>query len=299
MRPIPLAPPRIESISWGHKFHTTVDVLRLDGVHPIVSGNKWFKLQYYLSEAEAQGKKVLLSFGGAFSNHIVALAATARAAGLSSIGIIRGEEPALLSPTLLDARSEGMDLHFISRTDYRQKLIPANISERYDLQDIYLIPEGGYGPAGARGAATILQTEDTSSYTHILAAVGTGTMLAGLALACGEGQQVIGIPVIKKTDTLGDEIRAILPPHRRESFRLIDGYDLGSYARIAPGLIDFMNGLYAEEGIPTDFVYTGKLFFVVHDLLQNGRLPAGSRVLIVHSGGLQGNRSLTKGTLIF
>ena len=299
MRPIPLAPPRIESLSWGHKFHTTVDTLRLDGVHPVVSGNKWFKLQYYLGEAEAQGKKILLSFGGAFSNHIVALAATARAAGLVSIGIIRGEEPAVFSPTLLDARSEGMDLHFISRTDYLQKLIPASITDRYDPQDIFLIPEGGYGSTGARGAATILKTADTSSYTHILAAVGTGTMLAGLALASGEGQQVIGIPVMKKTETLTDEIRAILPPERRDDFRLIAGYHLGGYAHVTPLLTDFMNELYAEEGIPTDVVYTGKLFYAVRDLLQSGTLPAGSRVLAIHSGGLQGNRSLTKGTLIF
>lgn len=299
MRPIPLAPPRIESLSWGHKFHTTADVLRLDGVHPIVSGNKWFKLQYYLAEAGALGKKILLSFGGAYSNHIVALAAAARVAGLTSIGIIRGEEPAVLSPTLLDARSEGMDLRFISRSDYHQKLIPASLSERYDPKDIYFIPEGGYGRTGARGAATILQLEDTSAYTHILAAVGTGTMLAGLTLACGERQQVIGIPVIKNPGTLVDEIRALLPADRWEKFRLINDHRLGGYARFTPELIDFMNGLYAEEGIPTDFVYTGKLFHAAHDLLQSGALPAGSRVLLIHSGGLQGNRSLTKGTLIF
>lgn len=273
--------------------------MRLDLVHPVVSGNKWFKLQGYLSEAHRQGKKTIVTFGGAFSNHILATAAAARAAGLHSIGIIRGEEPAVLSPTLQDALAEGMELHFMERAAYREKEWPDMIRQKYPPEDLYLIPEGGYGRTGADGAATILQTPGSQDHEHIIAAVGTGTTLAGLALACGNHQTITGIPVLKNAHSLHEEINSLLPIERQEKFRLIEGYHFGGYARHKPELIHFMNELYAADGLPTDFVYTGKLFYAVHDLMSKGSIAEGSRVLVIHSGGLQGNRSLPKGTLIF
>lgn len=293
---IELGESRVQPLSSFYKSHTTVHVLRLDLIHPVISGNKWFKLKYYLQDALRKGAGTLVTFGGAYSNHIVAAAAASQLHGLKSIGIIRGEKPALLSPTLLDAASYGMELEFISREDYRERRLPQHVAAR---QDTYLINEGGYGIMGAEGAATILSEARGENHTHILAATGTGTMLAGLALAAGAGQGVTGIPVLKNFASLGDEINALLPGEKKGSFRLLDGFHFGGYAKHNAELIRFMNRWYETTGIPTDLVYTGKLFFALERLVLQGYFPEESRVLVIHSGGLQGNRSLPKGTLIF
>src|SRR6202165_1931849 len=202
MSSICLEPPRIEQVSVACKFHTTVSVLRLDLVHPVVSGNKWFKLHAYLEAAARERKKTIVTFGGAFSNHILATAAAAREAGFRSIGIIRGEAPATLSPTLQDARREGMELHFVSRSGYRAQQVPQAVWDHHDPADLYLIHEGGYGQPGAAGAGAILQYVPPGAYDHIIAAVGTGTMLAGLVAASAAQQSVTGIPVMKNNFAL-------------------------------------------------------------------------------------------------
>lgn len=286
---------RLESF---YKFHTTADVLRLDQLHPVVSGNKWFKLQHYLQQAGAEGKRIILTYGGAYSNHIVATAAATRERGLQSIGVIRGERPRELSPTLLEAQSYGMQFHFVTREAYRDKALPQELLQSHDLKDLFLIPEGGYGLPGALGAATILSGHETNSYTHILAACGTGTTLAGLIRAARDGQQVIGIPVLRNYYSLEAEIKILLPP-QHTPFTLLHDHHQGGYAKHNPELIRFMNWWYEQTGIPSDFVYTGKLFYAAHLLAEQGYFPQGSRLLLIHSGGLQGNRSLPKGTLIF
>ena len=290
---------RIDSVSSLYNFHTTVDVLRLDLIHPVVSGNKFFKLKEYLSEAEHQNKKVLVTFGGAYSNHIVATAAAAEWQGLKSIGIIRGEKPAALSHTLMQARSYGMDLIFVSREEYRRKSLPDEWLKNYRPEDLYIINEGGYGSRGMEGSRDILKDCNASTYTHILSAAGTGTTLAGLIAASHPGQAVIGISVLKNNFSLEKEINALLPTEKQGRFQLDHAYHFGGYAKHTPQLLQFMNDWYAQTGIPSDFVYTGKLFFAAHDLLQKSYFPEGSRLLIIHSGGLQGNLSLPKGTLIF
>lgn len=292
---IELGESRVQPLSSPYKFYTTLHVLRLDLIHPVISGNKWFKLKIYLEDALRLGMDTLVTYGGAYSNHIVAAAAACRLHGLKSIGIIRGEKPLTLSPTLQDASSYGMELEFISREDYRNRRVPEHIAAR---QNTYLVSEGGYGIKGAEGAASIL-AEAGGNYTHIVAAAGTGTMLAGLVLAAGAGQEVIGIPVLKNLNSLREEIDALLPQEKKGSFRLLDGFHFGGYARHNAELIRFMNSWYELTGVPTDFVYTGKLFFALDQLMQQGYFPEGSRVLVIHSGGLQGNRSLPKGTLIF
>src|SRR5258705_4420356 len=170
-----------------------VSVLRLDKIHPVISGNKWFKLRYYLEEAKALHKKKIVTFGGAWSNHIIATAAACRLNGFEATGIIRGEEAAELSPTLKLAREMGMNLVFISREDYSQKKIP----EEINANDHYFISEGGYGKKGAAGAATILYDVEKESWSHICCAAGTGTMVAGLVQASGEQNKIIGISVLK------------------------------------------------------------------------------------------------------
>lgn len=286
---------RLESF---YKFHTTADVLRLDLLHPVVSGNKWFKLQHYLQQAVEEGKSTILTYGGAYSNHIVATAAATRERNLKSIGVIRGERPRVLSPTLQEALSYGMQLYFISREDYRVKALPQEFGPINENNDLLIIPEGGYGQAGALGAARILSDQETGNYTHIMAACGTGTTLAGLIRAAGEGQEVIGIAVLKNHYSLEEEIRALLPQHHRP-FTLLHDFHQGGYAKHNPELIRFMNWWYEQTGIPSDFVYTGKLFYAAWHLAEKGYFPEGSRLLLIHSGGLQGNRSLPKGTLIF
>jgi 1-aminocyclopropane-1-carboxylate deaminase len=289
---------KVDPVSSFYNFHTSADVLRLDLVHPVISGNKWFKLKEYLRDAKDKGKKAILTFGGPFSNHIVATAAVAQEAGLGSIGLIRGETPAVLSPTLLDARENGMHLQFIERALYRLKTIPPEAYELFSPEEIYVVNEGGYGVPGAKGAATILDAIDASSYTHILAAVGTGTMLAGLTLGSLRGQMVIGIPVLK-APSLQQEIEALLPEEKRKNFLLMHDFHFGGYAKFRKPLIDFMNEWYGRTSIPCDFVYTGKLFFALNHLFEINWWPPESKVLVIHSGGLQGNRSLPKGTLIF
>jgi 1-aminocyclopropane-1-carboxylate deaminase len=272
------------------------DVLRLDTIHPVVSGNKWFKLEKYLEEAKVQGKSILLTFGGAFSNHIVATAAAAQMEGLGSIGIIRGEEPKTLSFTLQEARSFGMELKFVSREDYDH---PERFSGNWADEATYVIPAGGYGSNGARGAKEILSLCHTENYSHILCAVGTGTMLAGLVLAALPHQQVTGISSMKGNISLQEEVNALLPAEKKNCFTLLHDFHFGGFAKHGPELFSFMNDWYQRTGIPCDFVYTGKLFFALDRLSKEGYFPLNSRILVVHSGGLQGNRSLPKGTLIF
>jgi 1-aminocyclopropane-1-carboxylate deaminase len=274
-----------------------LDVLRLDKIDSIISGNKWFKLKYYLESALQNKQKCVLTFGGAWSNHIVATASAAKKAGLESIGMIRGEKPAILSPTLLKAISLDMKLIFVSRELYNQKKDPAFIEQlKGEYEYPCIIPEGGEGETGIKGAAEILQLADIEKYTHLVCAVGTGTLLSGIVGGSLPHQQITGIPVLKGFSNW-------LPPgvtkEARQRIRIEAGYHMGGYAKKNEVLIDFMNQFYQQTNIPTDFVYTGKLFFSTIDLIKKDYFPRESRLLAIHSGGLQGNDSLLPGTLIF
>jgi 1-aminocyclopropane-1-carboxylate deaminase len=275
------------------KNNIRVSVLRLDKIHPVISGNKWFKLKYYLEDARRQHKKKIVTFGGAWSNHIVATAAASAREGLSSAGIIRGEMPAVLSASLLKAKEYGMDLHFISRTDYSEKIIPRAL----DAEQSYFINEGGYGKKGAEGAAGILDYCKTG-FTHCCCAVGTGTMMAGLVNAVLPGQKVIGISVLKNNTEAEKQVQQLLNEEIKE-WQILHDYHFGGYAKFTEVLIQFMNAFFRNTNIPSDFVYTGKLFFAVSDMSQHGFFPPGSNLLLIHSGGLQGNSSLGKGKLIY
>lgn len=271
-----------------------VDILRLDKVHPQVSGNKWFKLRYYLEEAKTEGKKTMVTFGGAWSNHILATAAACKINNVNCIGIIRGEQSSKLSLTLIHAKKLGMQLVFSSREDYRQQKIP----EEYYNNAYYIIPEGGYGLNGAKGGATILDNCKKEIYTHIVCAAGTGTMTAGLIKGASPDSRVISISVLKNNFALEEKIK-FLTGKTETTCHVNHDYHFGGYAKKKPFLINFMNEFYHQTGIPSDFVYTGKLFFAVNDMIRNNFYPVGSNLVIIHSGGLAGNASLSKGTLIF
>jgi 1-aminocyclopropane-1-carboxylate deaminase len=272
----------------------SADILRLDRLHPVLSGNKWFKLRYYIDEARQQNKDTLITFGGAWSNHIHATAIAGQLYGLKTAGIIRGEAAPVLSTTLLQAMEMGMQLYFTSREDYRHKIVPGII----DLTAVQLVPEGGYGPAGAKGASTMLDFVNPDAYTHICCAVGSGTMMAGLMNRCGERTAVIGISAMKNNHALGSAVNELLDKPVPEPI-IIHDYHFGGFARYNNSLLDFMNDLYIRTGIPTDIVYTGKLCFAINELARKNYFPPGSKILLIHSGGLQGNRSLQKGSLIF
>ena len=289
---------RIDSVSQFCDFRATVHVLRLDLLHPVVSGNKWFKLTPYLNEAEQEGK-VLLTFGGAFSNHIVATAAATASRGLQSIGVIRGEKPKVLSHSLQDAMAYGMKIFYTTREEYKQQILPTAIFDSYRRNELFIVPEGGYGTKGMEGARQILKTADTSSYTHIVSAVGTGTTLAGLISSAGEEQKTIGISVLKNAFSLHTEISGLLPEKEQREIHLIHDYHFGGYAKKTQELIRFMNNLYEATAIPTDFVYTAKAFYGMFDLIEKGLFSKNDKILVIHTGGLQGNRSLPKDLLVF
>lgn len=255
-----------------------LSMLRLDLIDPEVSGNKWFKLKHNLRKARELNKHTILTFGGAFSNHIAATAAACKREGFQSIGIIRGEEGSQGNATLSRARELGMQLLFVSREAYRQKEETdylQDLSRRFP--DAYLIPEGGDNALGQKGCEEII-TEKTEAFTHIFCAYGTGTTFKGLAKAIRPHQVLSGINVLKY------EAESGLP-----QAGIVNGYHFGGYARHTPALLDFKNWFETEFAITLDYVYTAKLCYAVFDLIQQGRLRKDDKILILHSGGLQGN----------
>jgi 1-aminocyclopropane-1-carboxylate deaminase len=287
----------IQDISKFFNNILSISILRADLIDPVVSGNKWFKLQLYVRDAIAAGKTTLATFGGPYSNHIVATSTYGASMGLETVGFIRGEKPVALSPTLTDAMENGMTLHFVSREDFEQteKIISHNQDPSWAW-----IPEGGYGITGAEGVKSMLTIKDTASFDTIICAVGTGTMMAGLIKAAAPHQQVIGLSVLKNNISIDEEIKALLTPEEsKKNFEINHDYHFGGYAKHTPALIDFMNDCYKKMELPLDFVYTAKLVYGVEDLATNGKFDPTSKILIIHSGGLQGNRSFKKGTFIF
>jgi len=308
--PISIDPITIEPITSFSSSTIESSILRLDKLHPIVSGNKWFKLRYYIEDAIAHKATTIASFGGPYSNHLVAIAFAAKENNIKSIGYVRATKEDVITPSLQEALGYGMQLEFIGRTNfqaikndllktnqYRNIDINSNNNTDYKNGPIYFIDEGGYGELGAKGAATILN-EHCKDYTTIIAAVGTGTMLAGLINAAEAHQAIIGIPVLKNEASIETEIKNLLKDSSKP-FTLLHSFHQGGYAKTNPALFDFMNQLWTLEKIPSDIVYTGKLLLAVDSLLKENYFKEGSKILVIHSGGLQGNRSLPSGTLVY
>jgi 1-aminocyclopropane-1-carboxylate deaminase len=291
--------------NWNHisflDSDMTADVLRLDKIHPEISGNKWFKLKYFIEKAHSENKNQLISFGGAYSNHLLALSAAARLNGFSCVGIIRGEEPLHLSHTLQALKESGMELRFLSRADYALKKKAAAQNRNEDIgTDELVIPEGGAGIEGILGAEEILSHINKNNYSHICCAVGTGTTLAGILNSAGPEQKIVGVSVLKGTANDKPVEHSWIKNHVRiENLQMIHDGHFGGYAKYTGSLIQFMNDTFRNSGIPTDFVYTGKLFYAVTRMAAIHAFPEGSRILILHTGGLQGNCSLPAGLLQF
>ncbi|MBX2924264.1 MAG: pyridoxal-phosphate dependent enzyme [Chitinophagaceae bacterium] len=275
-----------------------LSVLRLDKIHPVISGNKWFKLIYYLTDARSKDRNTILTFGGAYSNHIAATAFAAKLYGFQSIGLIRGEMPETWSHTLQEAQSNGMSLHFLSRANYNLYKRNGPVSELKErFGNAYIIPEGGMGHLGVKGAAEIVRSEDISNYSHIISAVGTGTTIAGLLNKTTVSQQIVGISSMKNNNSLFSEIELLFNRSLPGRFHLVNDYHFGGYAKYTDALIQWMNHFYKMHHIPLDFVYTGKMMYGIFDLAGKDFFPPGSHILAVHTGGLQGNHSLPPGML--
>ena len=275
-----------------------LQVLRLDQVHPEVTGNKFFKLQYNLQQALSQNHHQVLTFGGAYSNHIYATAAAAKQVGLASIGIIRGELLDAENPTLAFARTAGMNLLGISREHYREKTQAEFLENlRKQFGDFYLIPEGGTNALAIQGTREIL-TASHSNFSHILTPIGTGGTFAGIAASLLPNQRLLGISALKG-EGISEEMTDLLNAEGIQSpgiLEILTQYHQGGYAKWTTELIDFIHWFWDAFGIPLDPIYTGKMAFACWDLLQKNCFPPGSRILLIHTGGLQGNRGFTQRT---
>ncbi|MEM8999858.1 MAG: pyridoxal-phosphate dependent enzyme [Bacteroidota bacterium] len=265
----------------------TVHVKREDLIHPLVSGNKYRKLKYNLFEARAQGFQTLLTFGGAFSNHIAATACAGQEAGFATIGVIRGAELEAQNPrnpTLQLAEERGMQLHFVSREAYRTKDTPHFLTDlKRQWGTFYLLPEGGTNVLAVKGCTEIL-TEADARFDIVCCSVGTGGTMAGLINAITPGQQVLGYPALKG-DFLSKDIRTLA---QNDHWALIADYHFGGYAKVTRALIDFINSFKKITGIPLDPIYTGKLLYGILDMVKKDQFKKGTRILAIHSGGLQG-----------
>ncbi|MBK8289839.1 MAG: 1-aminocyclopropane-1-carboxylate deaminase/D-cysteine desulfhydrase [Flammeovirgaceae bacterium] len=254
--------------------------------HPLVSGNKWWKLKYNLVEAARLGKKRLLTFGGAYSNHIYATAATANELGFELVGIIRGEETLPLNSTLAFAKGKGMQLHYVTREDYRKKTEPDFQKKLTDLfGDFYLIPEGGTNELAVKGVAEFANSLLRElKFDYLSLPVGTGGTIAGIISGLDAEKKIIGFPALKGAQFLEREIRTYTD---KENWQLMYDYHFGGYAKSTKELTDFMEQFERAHNIPLDPIYTAKMMFGIFDLVKQGFFKRGSTLLIVHTGGLQ------------
>ena len=262
-------------------------IKREDLIHPFVSGNKFRKLKYNLLQAKAENQSTLLTFGGAYSNHIAAVAYAGKENGFQTIGIIRGDElgdKIESNPTLKFAQECGMQFEFVSRETYRLKT-EATFLEQLQQQygAFYLIPEGGTNAFAIQGCEEILTPED-ASFDFVACAIGTGGTISGLINSVLPHQKVLGFPALKGK-FLQDEICKFV---RHENWELITDYHFGGYGKVSPDLIDWINRFYAQTQIPLDPVYTGKMVFGILDLIAKNYFPENANILLIHTGGLQG-----------
>jgi len=262
-------------------------IRREDTIHPLLSGNKYRKLKYNLEAAKEGGYSRLITFGGAFSNHITATAFAGKEQGFTTVGIIRGDELKdswKLNPTLALASELGMQFKFVSREVYRTKNesnFTTQLLKEYGTS--YILPEGGTNALAIKGCQEILTKED-AHFDVICSSVGTGGTLAGLIKASGPNQQILGFAALKG-DFLQKDICSFVT---KTNWELLTGYHFGGYAKISETLITFINDFKNETGISLDPVYTGKMMFGILDLVRSGFFKEGSKILAIHTGGLQG-----------
>ncbi|WP_416346190.1 1-aminocyclopropane-1-carboxylate deaminase/D-cysteine desulfhydrase [Aquimarina sp. ERC-38] len=272
------------------KHKITLTVIREDCIDKEVSGNKFRKLKYNFKEAIKGNYKSILTFGGAYSNHIAAVAKAGNICNIPTIGVIRGEElgknlkhTLLKNTTLAKAKEYGMQFKFISREQYRAKNDQNFLQQlKNEFPQAYIIPEGGTNQLAVKGCQEILPKENKADF--ICASVGTGGTLAGLCNSSNPLQKVIGFPALKGTFVSAE----IGTWTRKNNWELVTSYHFGGYGKVTDELITFMNAFYKAYGILLDPIYTGKLFYGIFDMIRNGYFKKNTRIFAIHTGGLQG-----------
>ncbi|RKR15363.1 1-aminocyclopropane-1-carboxylate deaminase [Maribacter vaceletii] len=266
-------------------------IKREDLIHPLISGNKYRKLKYNILAAKEAKQDTLLTFGGAYSNHIAATAYAGMQEGLKTIGIIRGEELQdkwQNNATLLLAKEHGMHFKFVSREAYRFKETPEFINElKKEFKDFYLLPEGGSNSLAIKGCEEILSSKD-SEFNVITTAVGTGGTISGIINASNKEQKVIGFPALKG-NFLQEDIRKFAS---KINWELQNKYHFGGYGKVSPELIQFINAFKKETNILLDPIYTGKMVYGLLEMIKEDNFKPGTKILAIHTGGLQGIKGM-------
>ncbi len=278
---------------WYGKRVAAIDMLRLDLVHPVISGNKWYKLKRNLQAAKDNGATQVLTFGGAYSNHLIAAAAAAQSHHMPCIGIVRGlyaqNSP---SPTLQACTDMGMQLAYISTADYSRKTEPGfqrELLAKYG--DSFIIPEGGANDEGRLGAGDMALLIP-GRYTHVCISVGTGTSFIGLRNALPPSTTVLGFAPFKGNNDFSSVIVPHLNNKTNENWHIYNNWHFGGFGKCNDILLHFMNGFYQQNAIPLDVVYNAKMMYGIKEMATNGFFTPNARILCVHSGGLQGNSSV-------
>ena len=265
---------------------------RDDLLHPVISGNKWRKLKYSLDHALSSGADTLISMGGAYSNHLHALAYAGKALGLKTIGLIRGEQPETLTPALCDMQNWGMELKFVFRSDYR---LLRQYKGCHDLPELnpqqYWLPEGGAQALALKGVVELVNEIDVL-YDILCAPCGTGATLAGIIDAVPEPVSVLGFAALKNAEFLQADVESLLP-RPCSNWQINQNYHFGGFAKITAELMAFITDFEHKTGIPLEPVYTGKMMYALYDLITQHTFKPGQRIIAVHTGGLQGKRGFT------
>ena len=284
------SPLQIVETILSKKYGVNLLIKRDDLIHPTISGNKWRKLKYNLQQAKENGCDLIISFGGAYSNHLHALAFAAHDIGIKAHAIIRGEyDPS--NPTVASLQNNGMSLQFISRLEYKQRNDVAYLAR---LQDKFpraaIIPEGGTNKLAVQGVAEILNELPLDKIDYICVPCGSGGTTAGILGNCPLGTEIISIPVLKKAAYLKDRIEALLTPAQlnNKKWHFIEGYDFGGYGKVKSELLLFIEDFYQQTNIKIEPVYSGKMFFAIFDLISKGYFAPGSTIVLIHTGGMQG-----------
>lgn len=294
-------PSPLQKVSWNiaHEKGIELWLKRDDLIHPEISGNKWRKLVYNVQHLKESGYKGLVTFGGAFSNHIAATAHAGKLNGIETIGIIRGEEADFQNPTLNQAQNNGMILKPISRTQYANKTNQDYLNLlQQDFPEYLIIPEGGANLNGVLGCMEILK-EVAQDIGVVVCPIGTSTTFSGLVASAGQARKIIGFPALKGGDYLRSDVNNFLdelqqldecPPNLAPSsnWHFQTEYHFGGFAKMKEPLVRFMNDFWQETQIPLDPIYTAKMMFGLKEMIQNNEFEKGTRILAIHTGGLQG-----------
>lgn len=268
-------------------------IKREDLLHPYISGNKFRKLKYNVQKAIEIGSELLITFGGAYSNHILATAAAGKKYGIATLGVIRGEElesKVSENPTLSLANEFGMQFLFVSREVYSKKEEASFIEDLMKkYKRSYILPEGGTNDLAIKGCEEILIEEDVS-FDYVCCAVGTGGTISGVINTSKEHQKIIGFSALKG-DFLSDVIRKFVS---KSNWYINNEYHFGGYGKVTDELITFLNNFYNSTSIPLDPIYTGKMVYGIFDMIQKNKFPENSKILLIHTGGLQGIKGINK-----